>query len=563
MRVKKFTASTIPEALAAIKQEFGDDAIILHQKSYPKPILGLFGKSYVEVTAGLDEKPQPAKERPVANARKVRSAAEDLADRAERKNVDRAEFRSIPKRDISELQKVAQNILEKRNMPPSDAAIKLSASPPPLGSTANIPATAKAEEQVPSQPHAAFLASLAAESTKKKTSDSKSGASRSTGQNDRLARVECQISSLSSLFESFIKEQREAGRHPHQEWIDALTCRGLSRTHARELIEAVKPGDITGESLSKALAERILTTGPVQLPEEDQRPKVVLLVGPTGVGKTTTLSKMAATYAYALQPDTKPAKVVLLTADLYRMGAVEQLKEYAKILQVPLEKAYASDEVKDCIARHEDADLILIDTAGSSQRNEDQIEVLLNLAGNCQPCEIHLVVSATTKADDLVDVVKRFGVLKPNALIITKTDEATSLGSVYEALSEVQMPLSYITTGQMVPEDIETATCVRIAELILPAGFCDSIADSSTKTSSEQSENPQEPHQHDASLTGNEKQTAKDDSGKSASEPLGLEADIGKALNPDPLFPLGMPDLSMLKPSEESEAGTAEKINHA
>ncbi|HQO34469.1 MAG TPA: hypothetical protein PLG59_07400, partial [bacterium] len=122
------------------------------------------------------------------------------------------------------------------------------------------------------------------------------------------------------------------------------------------------------------------------------------------------------------------------------------------------------------IQRHQDADLILVDTGGTGQRNESQISNLAAIAKACQPVEVHLVVAATTKSCDLRDIVERFQELGPQRLLVTKLDESTAFGNILNAVVASGLPVSYMTTGQMVPEDIEVATSERLADLILGTG---------------------------------------------------------------------------------------------
>lgn len=493
MRVKKFTAPTIPEALDAIKREFGDDAMIMHERICHKPILGLFGRSYVEVTAGIDERPAPSGLNigspsgsnigspsgsnigspsglapGFLNALENHHPADSAADTA----LDTAKFGSLPTGDVSKLQKMAQEILKKRQTPPHPEADKLSGSPPPLQNAA-VDTFLKASDATEESfaPLKAPLAYAPAPPQKKTVPPILSTPAPANGaDDDRLARVEEQVSGLCDSFKTFIEEQKTGGEDAAQRWIDYLTERGIDPGAARNLAESIPPEERTEERIREAVLASFSTTGPIEIPPETDRPKVVMLVGPTGVGKTTTLAKLAATYALALEPGIETLRVVLVTADLYRMGAVVQLKEYAKILKTPIEEIYGADEVRDCIARNRDADLLLIDTVGSSQRNEDQLGDLLKLAKSAQPCEIHLVVSATIKDRDMADMVEHFGIVNPDALIITKVDETTTLGSLYPVLDKARIPISYITTGQIVPEDIEVATPEGLAEMIFDEG---------------------------------------------------------------------------------------------
>lgn len=191
-------------------------------------------------------------------------------------------------------------------------------------------------------------------------------------------------------------------------------------------------------------------------------PRIVALVGPTGVGKTTTIAKLAANFALK-----EGCKVVLLTADTYRISAVEQLKTYADIIGIPIEIIYTPDELKSAIYRHNDKNLILIDTAGRSPRNHYQLAELQALLEIDPYIETHLVLSSSTKYKDAVDIVQKFSVCSPQKFLFTKMDEASNLGTVFNLLYTFTTSLSYITTGQNVPDDIELANPIKMANMVL------------------------------------------------------------------------------------------------
>lgn len=190
--------------------------------------------------------------------------------------------------------------------------------------------------------------------------------------------------------------------------------------------------------------------------------KKVALIGPTGVGKTTTIAKLAANFTIK-----ERCKVALVTADTYRISAVEQLKTYADIIGVPLEIVYTSDELKAALYRHRDKQLVLIDTAGRSPRNDFQLAELQALLEIDPYIETHLVLSATTKYKDALDIVNKFSVCSPQKFLFTKSDESSNLGVILNLLYQFPTALSYVTTGQNVPDDIELANPHKLANLIL------------------------------------------------------------------------------------------------
>jgi flagellar biosynthesis protein FlhF len=197
--------------------------------------------------------------------------------------------------------------------------------------------------------------------------------------------------------------------------------------------------------------------------DDGYSPKAIILVGPTGVGKTTTLAKLAAEFAFG-----KRKKVAIITVDTYRIAAVEQLKTYAEILDIPMEVAFEYSEFRQAIENFSNADIILIDTAGRSQKNNIQMQELKNFidAAGCK-MEVVLLLSAITKNKELKDVVNNFKKVQFNKIIFTKLDEAVTFGSIFNIMSRIPQPLTYVTTGQSVPEDIEEADASKLAKLVL------------------------------------------------------------------------------------------------
>ncbi|BEU87180.1 hypothetical protein TAMA11512_06440 [Selenomonas sp. TAMA-11512] len=193
-----------------------------------------------------------------------------------------------------------------------------------------------------------------------------------------------------------------------------------------------------------------------------RRRKIAALIGPTGVGKTTTLAKIAAQCVLE-----KGISAALITADTYRISAVEQLKTYSDILGLPIEIVYNAKELKDAIQKFRTKQLILIDTAGRSQYNRRQMQELKELLAVNPNIEKHLVISATTKEQDAKDIVEQFSACRPDKLIFTKTDETKSLGLLLNMTHQKPLGISFFTTGQSVPDDIVEADAGKLAELFL------------------------------------------------------------------------------------------------
>lgn len=190
--------------------------------------------------------------------------------------------------------------------------------------------------------------------------------------------------------------------------------------------------------------------------------KIVAFIGPTGVGKTTTIAKLAADFTLRHK-----LPVALFTADTYRIAAVAQLKTYADIIGLPLEIVYNGDDLRQALARHYDKSLIFLDTAGRSPHNAAQLTQLRQLLNAVPEAEAYLVLSATTAPAEMVNIYERFAVCQPQKVIITKMDEAAVLGALVNLAYKYPLAVAYITTGQNVPDDIEEADADRLASLIL------------------------------------------------------------------------------------------------
>ncbi len=189
--------------------------------------------------------------------------------------------------------------------------------------------------------------------------------------------------------------------------------------------------------------------------------KKAMFIGPTGVGKTTTIAKLAAVFALWHQK-----KVLLLGADTYRIAAVEQLRTYASILEVPMEVVSNASDVEKALSSH-DAEIVLADLPGGSQNDILRLEEYRKVYDALHPDCVHLLIAANLSYPTMADVMEKLNVVHYNAIIFTKLDETTSLGSLFRLIKSYNVPLSYITTGQDVPRDVEVAVPIRLARLAL------------------------------------------------------------------------------------------------
>lgn len=229
-------------------------------------------------------------------------------------------------------------------------------------------------------------------------------------------------------------------------------------------LKEVQDPAVLEERFKGYIRESIETSGPIQIGKG--KPSVVVLVGPTGVGKTTTIAKLAATYGVL-----QKRKVELLTIDSYRIAAVEQLEKYAQLMQIPFIVINSREEFKNTILNSK-SEIIFVDTAGRSQKNNLGLAEMRNILDGAKiNLDIHLLLSATTKYRDALDIMTRFNQFMYNKVIITKMDETNTIGSLLSIMNR-DKKLSYFTTGQGVPDDIEIAEKEKLLDMIMLEELC-------------------------------------------------------------------------------------------
>ena len=292
--------------------------------------------------------------------------------------------------------------------------------------------------------------------------------STSDNENKRIRQLEDELIQMKTLLAQVMSSSPEQEKEIVS-MQDALRAQDIDDDIITDMIRRMPPeavmGDKDAPEAAKALKGYLFRALRLQegiILRKDNKPKIVALIGATGVGKTTTLAKIAARFVLE-----QGVSAALITADTYRISAVEQLKTYSDIIGLPLEIVYAPDELKDAIRKHRDKQLILIDTAGRSQHNESQMKELRDFLAAEEGIERHLVLSATTKNRDAMDILGKFSECRPDHIIFTKTDETASLGLIVNLLSKSRASLSYLTTGQSVPDDIFPARADTLAGLLL------------------------------------------------------------------------------------------------
>jgi flagellar biosynthesis protein FlhF len=422
MNIKLFHAETMHEAIRAIKAELGPDAVILSSKRVRQGSLpfGLFGRPLLEVTAAID-----------------RDAKEFVPIPQPDKPVVRRDPAPVAPAPAQESSSAFQDTLS--------AVLSTSGATSPRARRASMPIP------VASPPPR----SLAEE---------------------RMHRLKNELRDLQQRMTSSFPDDRptsgadfpvpiaRACRQLIAQGLRPSTAESLCRALRQELApeQAFVEGEIQ-EKLHHLLAEPIRVSGPLMNPVDDYN--VAMFVGPSGVGKTTAIIKLAAYYSLE-----EHKSVVLITLDSCRMAAIEHLRTYANVLGVVLETAQATADVIDCIRRHRGADLILIDTPGFGADETARLTNLGELKDSYGPIETHLVLSANTRMQDLRRTLARYDVCAPSRLFFTRLDETEEYGNLFELAYQTALPLSYWGTGPRVPEDLELAQPGRLADLLLERG---------------------------------------------------------------------------------------------
>lgn len=302
------------------------------------------------------------------------------------------------------------------------------------------------------------------------------------GKADPSKGIEEKLDSLQSLLEKQLQKPEEEAKPPEepekpnenvvfmQLLYNTMLENEVKECYANQIISEIdkvlKPNTPMDTILSSVYQKMILKFGkPDGIAPGKGKPKIIFFVGPTGVGKTTTIAKIASKFSV----DEKK-KIVLLTADTYRIAAAEQLRTYAGILNVPFRVIYTAQELSDTIRDYSDSDYILVDTAGHSHNNERQKESigeLLKSVPEEMEKEVFLVLSATTKYRDLTGIADAYSTLVKYKIIFTKVDETETLGNLLNLRLHTGAPLAYVTFGQNVPDDIENFNPQKTVKLLL------------------------------------------------------------------------------------------------
>ncbi len=465
MQVKRYRAASMAEALDMIKTELGDEAVILKSEKIPNPnIMDLMKKELIEVIAATEgevAKPAP-KNPPAGGGRLGYFTPQPVPDVPPKSNP--AAFSDMLNQRIMQAEDVIDKVAVQQRSKPSRPS---KSKQPAKKSGARTSKTATSRSKQTSS--AAKSKKAGATMPPKQNENTSDGMS---SLRSELQELRMMVNTLSSRMPSASTyTAKEFERLPQllaQEMIQLLE-NGVEKQIATDLVNSIskklnsdteKDALVIREHLVEEMTSQIKTAGPIEC--KKGKTKVIALVGPTGSGKTSTLAKLAANSKFTVNK-----KVALISADTYRVSALEHLSTFAGFAQLPISAVYSPQELKATLTAHQDKDLIFIDTAGRSPRDEKHLLDLKSYMEAGQPDEIHLVLPVNMKNSDLAECIQRFGDLKFNRLIFTKIDETGSLGSVYNFSTKTDCPISYITTGQTIPDDIKLANSQALARLIL------------------------------------------------------------------------------------------------
>lgn len=506
MQIKSFKAPTLKEAMANVKSELGVDAVILHTNKIKKGgILGFHAKEIVEVIAAVEDEPVVKEQKPAMDTGAASEAVLQAAAAA------RASRNSAPESEPQPIQPQPTGNFTPRNMVSQyqtagtiEAISHAMAQNTPSPTFGEVLASVNKAQEQAGQPvvneEAASVAPavdmnpgveqpvvkeepvepvsvaeeklVSTESDAEQLTPEKEVETASEDATDldvkeqEILDLQNQLEEMKSMLVEMSRNKDEAGGIPNLQ--RAMEAQGISQHVLEDMISKLNGTEILApqnsikalKALEKYVRKAIRIANGITLYSD--KPKIVALIGPTGVGKTTTLAKIAAKFVLE-----EGAKVALITADTYRISAVEQLKTYSDILGLPLEIVYNPQALQEAIEKHKDKQLILLDTAGRSQYNAYQMKELSELLNIDADIEKHLVMSATTKTSDGLELLDNFSLCKPDRVIFTKVDETKTHGIILNILHRRKAALSYLTNGQSVPDDIEPASIEKLAELLL------------------------------------------------------------------------------------------------
>lgn len=409
MQVKKFTGENTAQVMALIRKEFGDEAIILQTNRVKTGgFLGFFQKEAIEILAALDNEVKMNKKNTYPKT--LNSGSNIFSNDSEFGNINN--FRDISKVDFKSHIENMNDIKEKRQ----ENFIEKNFVSPRI------------------KPQIEIKSDISKETIEVKEDI------------DEIKNTVLQLSK--KINDTFKTPEEEEEYKKEKEAIDKLINVGLSYQFSKEIVTNLKKS-------GKIISYNNLKSEIIDILSDNKKPsyddiKHIVFVGPTGVGKTTTLAKIASKKAIE-----ERKKIGFLTLDTYRISAVEQLKTYAEILSSPIEVAYEIQDLKTAIERLSNRDVVFIDTAGRSHNNKGQVEDLKNVLDNIYNKKIYIVISANINLSDIHDIIDIYNFIEDYDIIVTKMDETKRYGNLLDIMNKTKKNIAYTAFGQNVPDDIE------------------------------------------------------------------------------------------------------------
>ncbi len=467
MTINKFTGKTIEEAIEKAKKEMGEDCVIMNDRQVkPKGFFSLFKQSYFEVTAAIE------------GDEAVESAA----------IVSKAAGKDTINLSADEEIKISPVTADGANNTPDNAGVYSRSSirntAPKVSKTSayapvNPAAAMKKETRASKNEEEPLLVDLLSSSTDENddteeklqklnnilaqsisSSDkNKNVASKKTSDNVKAASDKEMVEAKATKSAITLADIGETDENIAflKLLYNSLIQNEVDERYANSLLDDVMKGKGMSVGidyfLSNIYQKMVLKFGnPNPIRTEGKKPGIVFFIGPTGVGKTTTIAKLASKFSVELDK-----KVALITADTYRIAATDQLAKYAEIIKSPLRIIYSPEELLETVESFADYDLVLIDTAGFSHKNESQrqdTKALIDIIPENLRKSVYLVLSSTTKYRDLKDICEMYKSISDYSLIFTKLDETEVYGNLYNIKQYTGAEISYITNGQNVPGDM-------------------------------------------------------------------------------------------------------------
>lgn len=457
MKYLKITAENYNEAMKKLRLEHGDEAIPISHKYVKEGGLfnsKFFAKEVVELTAAVkDKRPFPGSGLTGAGSAGAKKSTID--------------FTVDDKTEGTRLGKV-QDILDRASAQREETKVEsINRSIDSLNDSLNSLKT-------PSYNTDDAMKKTEPDAVSRKISPDYAKAQQSPAEeSDLVKNIEKEVNDIKNALNRLLDGQKHQNicseeESPLSPYREILASNDFDPEECEFIIKEVK-NSISREdlkdkykiekSLKDLIKNRIVTTGPIK---KGNRKKIVMFIGPTGVGKTTTMAKLGAIHSLR-----EGSKVAFITIDNYRIAATEQLKKYAEIMRIPIHVVSDQKSFREVIAK-EKADIIMVDTSGRSHNNDLKIAEIKTFADSVEyDFEKILCVSANTKKKDLNQIFKSFNVMQFDSIIITKVDETSYIGNVINVADKYNKPISYFTDGQEVPNDIHIADAEEIVDLMV------------------------------------------------------------------------------------------------